>query len=421
MPRAGPNPRLSWYLKRLNTMESVPRMSAERIRVLRVITRMNIGGPAYHVSILGGRLDAQRFSTLLVHGSEGPGEASFAALARHERCRVEVVDQMQPKVRPVADFKALRQLIGVVRRFRPHIVHTHTAKAGMLGRTAAVLAGSPRPVLVHTYHGHVLEGFFGRVETRIYREVERGLARVTDRLVGVSQATVDDLVRLRVAEPSRFKVIPLGLDLERFRRPTNAGAAFRRDVGVRNGELLLTSVGRLVPTKRVDVLLRAVARLRATDTPVRLAVVGDGECRADLERLAAELSLQDSVAFVGYRQDVAPVAAAADIAALSSDSEGTPVALIEAAAAGRPAVATAVGGVADIVLHESTGLLVPARDDAALAAGLRRLVVDPELRGRMGAAAREHVLPRYSSTRLVRDIETLYEELLGTRATLNRR
>jgi glycosyltransferase involved in cell wall biosynthesis len=386
----------------------------DRIRVMRVITRMNIGGPAYHVSILGSRLDPERFDTLLVHGSEGPGEASFADLARREGCRVQVVEHLQPKVRPLSDLRALRELTRVVRRFRPHVVHTHTAKAGMVGRLAAVLAGRPRPVLVHTYHGHVLEGFFGPVQSRFYREAERALARVSDCLIGVSRATVDDLIRLGVAPSARFRAIPLGLDLERFERATT-GDEFRRDVGVQGGELLLTSVGRLVPTKRLEVLLRAFARLRAANAKVRLAIVGDGECRPALERLTAELGLRDTVTFVGYMQDVTGVAAASDIATLSSNTEGTPVALIEAAAAGRPAVATAVGGVADIVLDGSTGLLVPEGDDAALAAALGKLVDDPTLRSRMGAAAREHVLGRYSSSRLVRDIESLYDELLSAR------
>jgi glycosyltransferase involved in cell wall biosynthesis len=392
----------------------------QRTRVLRVITRMNIGGPAYHVSILGGRLDPDRFDSLLVHGREGPGEDSFADLARREGCRVEMVEHLQPRVRPLDDVRAVWGLTKLVRRFRPHILHTHTAKAGMVGRLAAVLAGRPRPVIVHTYHGHVLEGFFGPVQSRIYREIERALGRVSDCLIGVSRATVDDLIRLGVAPPEKFRAVPLGLDLERFERATEgeratAAETFRRDVGVRNGEMLLTSVSRLVPTKRLEVLLRAVARLRAEDAPVRLAVVGDGECRPALEELTDELGLRDTVTFVGYMQDVTSVAAAADIATLSSNTEGTPVALIEAAAAGRPAAATAVGGVADIVLDGSTGLLVPDGDDAALAAAVRRLVEDEDLRTRMGAAARQHVLGRYSSRRLVRDIGALYDELLAAR------
>jgi glycosyltransferase involved in cell wall biosynthesis len=295
----------------------------------------------------------------------------------------------------------------VVRSFRPQIVHTHTAKAGALGRTAALSSGRPRPLIVHTYHGHVLEGYFGRAVTAGYRGVERGLARFSDRLVGVSQATVDDLVRLRVAPRERFEVIPLGLELDRFLELGPAPEA--------SGDVVALYAGRLVPIKRVDLLLRALARARAAGAPLRLVVLGDGELRPALERLAAELGIAASVTFLGYRDDVVPHLAAADLAVLSSANEGTPVALIEAAAAGRPSVGTRVGGVADVVA-EGTGRLVASGDEEALAHALTELAGDRELRLRLGAAARDHVRARYSSERLLADVDRLYRELLDARA-----
>ena len=385
---------------------------------MRVIARMNAGGPAYHVSVLGGRLNKSRYASLLVHGAVGPGEASFAWLADREGCDVRVAPSLGPKIRPRADLEALGELRQVVRRFRPDIVHTHTAKAGMLGRLAAVLGIRPRPLIVHTYHGHVLEGYFGPVQNRAYRAAERRLGRVSDCLVGVSQATVDDLVRLGVATPDKFRVIPVGLDLHRFAAADDGvGARFRSRVGVEGDEVLLTYVGRLVPIKRVDVVLRALARAREAGAPARLAIVGDGECRPALERLTGELGLSGVVSFVGYIEDAAMAAAAADIAVLSSSNEGTPVSLIEAGAAGVPAVATAVGGVPDVVVDRETGLLVKRDDEDALADAVGRLAQDPELRVRLGTNARRHVLERFSSERLVREIESLYEELLATRSS----
>jgi glycosyltransferase involved in cell wall biosynthesis len=393
----------------------------EAVRVMQIIARMNIGGPAYHVSLLGGRMDRERYSTLLVHGEVGPGEASFAELADSEGCRVDSVTSLGPELRPVADLRALVELVTTIRRFRPHIVHTHTAKAGALGRLAACLSVRPRPVIVHTYHGHVLSGYFGSRVTAIYRAIERLLAKVTDRLVGVSQATVDDLVAFQVAPSAAFEVIPLGLDLERFFQiEPDAGRELREQVGAGADEVLLTYVGRLAPIKRVDVLLNAFALLHAEHPNVRLAIVGDGESRPSLERLADELGLRRIVRFVGYMTDVTPVAAAADVAVLSSDNEGTPVSLIEAGAAGVPCVATSVGGNVDVV-PPNAGILVPPRDPVAMASALARLVDDRSLRSRMGGRARDHVHERFRAERMLQSMDRLYEKLLERRSSIGTR
>jgi glycosyltransferase involved in cell wall biosynthesis len=372
-----------------------------------VIARLNIGGPAYHVSLLGGLLDPDRYETLLVAGRPGPGEGSFEGLARRYGARLELLPSLSPEIDPLADARSLRALRDIVRAFRPHIVHTHTAKAGALGRTAALLAGRPRPLIVHTYHGHVLEGYFNRPVTAVYRVVERGLARFSDRLVGVSQATVDDLVRLRIAPPERFSVIPLGLDLDPF-----LGLDQRR--GGEDEDVVALYTGRLVPIKRVDLLLRALARARAAGARIRLVVLGDGERRPALERLAQELGIAPAVAFLGYRDDVLPYLAEADLAVLSSANEGTPVALIEAAAAGRPLVGTSVGGVPDVVAP-GAGLLADSGDEEGLAAALAELAGDSARRLEMGARAREHVRVRYGRERLLSDIDGLYGELLSAR------
>ena len=299
-----------------------------------------------------------------------------------------------------------------MRRLKPDIVHTHTAKAGILGRLAAVLAGEPRPKIVHTYHGHVLEGYFGPVQNATYRGLERRLARVSDALIGVSTATVEDLVRLCVAPREKFKVIPIGLELDGFLAAGPAERAeFRGEAGVGEDELLLTFVGRLVHIKRVDVLLRAFAHARDSGVRARLAIVGDGTLRPELERLAAELGVAGEVFFAGYRAEMLPIAAASDVAVLSSDNEGTPVSLIEAAAARTPAVATDVGGVSDVVTA-STGLLVPAGDAPQLGRAIATMLTDEQARDRMGAAARDHVAGRFSVDRLVWNIDELYGGLL---------
>ena len=267
---------------------------------------------------------------------------------------------------------------------------------------------------MHTYHGHVLEGYFGSLKTAFYRTAERGLARASDALIGVSDATVADLRRFRIGTDRTLRVLRIGLDLDGFTASQpDDGAAFRSEVGVLPGETLLVAIGRLVPIKRYDVAIRAVAL--AEDVPLRLAIVGDGSERARLERLARELGVEDRVRFMGWRADVAAIAAAADVAVVSSDNEGTPVSLIETGAAGTPAVATAVGGVAEVVTA-GTGLVVPPDDPVALSAAIAALARDPARRLAMGAEARREIPRRYAATRLLSDVDALYRELLGDRA-----
>lgn len=382
--------------------------------MLRIIARLNVGGPAHHVMILNERLDPERYESVLLIGATGPGEGSFEARARERGLDVRRVPGLGPVPRPLDDLRALVALIRHVRRFRPDIVHTHTAKAGILGRLAARLARGRVPIVVHTYHGHVLRGYFGSRTEAVYRLLERVLGRLTTRLIGVSPATVDELVALRVAPRRQFTALPIGLELDRFVAVSPAADGLRPALGAGPDTLVATFVGRLVPIKRVDLLIDALKLARARGADIRLAVVGDGELRAALEAQAA--SLGDAVAFLGFRDDIAQIAAATDLAVLSSDNEGTPVALIEAAAAGVPALATEVGGVADIVLDGQTGLLVAPGDVEGLAAALVQAAGDRDGLRRMGAAAREHVASRYGAARLVGDIDALYTELIATRA-----
>jgi glycosyltransferase involved in cell wall biosynthesis len=380
--------------------------------VVIVIARLNMGGPAHHVGVLSSMLDRERYQTLVLHGQVGAGEASLADSVGARGVIPAKVPGLRPELRPHDDARALGGLVRALRRLRPDIVHTHTAKAGMVGRLGAVLAGGARPVIVHTYHGHVLERYFGPVRNAAYRSLERRLGRISDALIGTSPATVDDLLRLAIAPRSKFHVVLDGLVLEPFlSAPPGAGRGFRDEMGASSDHVLVTFVGRLVAIKRVDLLLRALARARELGAPIRLAVVGDGALRPRLERLAAQLGVREHVRFAGYRTDMVAVTPAADIAVLSSDNEGLPVSLMEAAAAGKPAVATAVGGVSEVITRE-TGLLVPRGDAERLAQGIVALAGDPAMRAIMGDKARRRAAERFSAERLVRDIDSLYTELI---------
>ena len=376
---------------------------------------MNVGGPAYHVSLLAGRMGSP-FSTLLATGSLAPDEGSFEDLADRYGAHLVKIPGLGPQLIPHHDLRALLALIRLIRRTRPDIVHTHTAKAGFLGRTAALFV-RPRPIIVHTYHGHVLSGYFGPLKTWLFRTLERLLAHVSDRLIAVSESTKTELVDLRIAPPARFEVIPIGLDLDRFLAVgPQRDERLAEEIGARTGEVICTFVGRLAPIKRVDVLLDAMARVDPA-IPLRLAVVGDGEQREEMETRATELAIESRVHFLGFRHDLDVIAAGTDVAILSSDNEGTPVALIEAAAAARPAIATRVGGVPDIVTPK-TGRLVPRADAAALAEAIEELATDASMRREMGRLARRHVTDTYSAARLVRDVGDLYRRLLSDRPVL---
>jgi glycosyltransferase involved in cell wall biosynthesis len=393
----------------VNASEQECDSRGRRVRVLRIIARMNIGGPAYDVALLAGRLGPS-YETLLLTGRIADSEGSFESLAEEHGATLRCVPGLRPEIAPLDDLRALMNLVRIIRTFAPDIVHTHTAKAGALGRLAALLAPGPRPLLVHTYHGHVLTGYFGAIRNAFFRSIERLLGRFTDALIGVSTATVRELLALKIAPARKFHVIPIGLELEPLLEADRAdGSSFRVEVGAEDDTVLAMSVGRLAPIKRVDLLIDALG-LAATEEPrLLLAVVGDGELRSQLEARVHRLGLQQRVVFLGFRHDLRALNAGCDIAVLSSDNEGTPVALIEASAAARPIV----GGVADIVTSES-GTLVPAGDARAFADALVTLARDGAARERMGVAAREHVRERFTTARLLRDVDVLYRSLLDS-------
>jgi glycosyltransferase involved in cell wall biosynthesis len=387
------------------------------VRVLRVIARLNMGGPALHVTYLARGLAARGYETTLVAGEVGRGEESMAFVA--DRAGVEVVrlPGLSRDLSPLRDAVAAWRVARIIRRVRPDVVHTHTAKAGAIGRAAALLAGpGRRPVVVHTFHGHVLRGYFGRAGTVLFRAIETALARATDRLVAVSPEVRDELVALHVAPRRKFSVVRLGIELEPRVRFDGDTAEHRRRHGIGAERFVVGWFGRMTAVKRTDDLLTMLAGLRERGVDALLLLVGDGDDRDRLEQRAHDLGLARSCLFVGYQEDVAPWYAICDAVVLTSASEGTPVTIIEALAAGRPVVATKVGGVPDVVDDGETGFLVRPRDTHALAERLEILARDPQRREAMGAAGRERMLERYAVDRLVDDIDELYRELLGSRS-----
>jgi glycosyltransferase involved in cell wall biosynthesis len=383
-----------------------------------VITRLNIGGPAIQASAMPAALAPLGFDTALVHGRLGRGEGDMSYLVPPGTDTV-FVPSLAREINPLNDLRALWALYGEMRRRQPRIVHTHMAKAGLLGRTAAMLYNltrgqAPRARIVHTYHGHVLEGYFGALKTWLFITLERWLAKGTDAIVAIAPAIRDELLNgYRIGRAEQYHVVPLGFALAPFAAVDAAArAAARQALAIPPGAPVITTVGRLTAIKQQDWLL-TVARMIAERRPDLIVLIaGDGELRQDLERQAAQLGLAAQVRFLGWRRDLAALYAATDVFVLSSRNEGTPVALIEAMAAGVPGVSTDVGGVPTVIADDTMGIRVPLGDATAFAAGVLRLLDAPD-RAAIAARARAHVLKHFDSRRLVSDIEQLYRGLLG--------
>jgi glycosyltransferase involved in cell wall biosynthesis len=382
-----------------------------RIRIARIIARLNVGGPTSHVASLTGRLPPERFETRLFAGDVSPGEIEMSEVLVREGIEPRRVPRLGRRVRATDDLAVLLWLARELRRFQPDIVHTHTAKAGALGRLAARLVGVPR--IVHTFHGHVFDGYFSPLVTKAIVRTERALARLTDMVITISARQQSDIAtKYRIAALDRTRVIPLGFDLRRFLEVDQHAGQLRSELGLDPSTPIVSTVGRLTKIKDHALLLRAFARLHV---PSALVLVGDGEERQALEALAVELGIRTRVHFLGFRTDLERVLADSTVVALTSINEGTPVALIEALAASRPVISTDVGGVADVLRDGTYGKLVRSRDPAAFAEGLQDLLgVAGNAAARSRAwSGRDHALRNYDVTRLVNDHAELYSELMA--------
>ena len=384
------------------------------MRILRIIARLNVGGPARHVVLLNAGLQGRGHQTLLAYGVVDASEASLEAPAIESGIPLARQERLVSRVRPGSDLRALIALVRLIFREQPDVVHTHTAKAGMPGRLAAVAyngtrSRARRALVVHTFHGHVFEGYFRPGISALVVRAERWLAHATDIIVTISPRQKADITgRFTVARAEKTVVVPLGLQLEQLLAMPAGAPDLRGAIGAATGDVVVGFAGRMVKVKDLPTLVRAFARAYSTVPALRLVLAGNGPERAAVEALAGDLHVSHRVHFLGWVDDLPRFYSTLDVFALSSVNEGTPVAAIEAMAAGRAVVATSVGGVPDVVEHDTSGLLVPPRDADALGAALARLAADRELRAAMGAAGRARAMERYSHLRLVDDIERLY-------------
>lgn len=402
-------------------------------RIVRIIARLNVGGPAKHVVWLTTGLQDEVYRSLLVAGSVPAGEEDMGYFAEEAGVTPYYIPEMSREI-SLNDAVTVWKLFRLFLRERPDIIHTHTAKAGTVGRVAGffyrwltpgTLVGRPRACkFVHTYHGHVFHSYYGRGTTRMFLAIERLLARlVTDQLIVVSAQQGAEIGNdFRVGRKGQIKVIPLGLDLTVFADHAARRKRFREELGIDDETMLVGIVGRLTEIKNHRMFLNSVARLKKSNQrQVQFVIIGDGALRPALEAQARSLGLESDVIFAGSRKDPEYFYPALDIVALTSLNEGTPLTLIEAMANARPIVATSVGGVVDLldqVVEDGPyqvcdrGIRVPRGDEEAFASALARLAADPQLQKDMGARGFEFVQRNYGKERLVEDIKRLYRELM---------
>jgi glycosyltransferase involved in cell wall biosynthesis len=383
---------------------------------------MNVGGPAIQAATLSDRLTAHGFHTHLVHGALGEGEGDMTYLVPAQGVALHYLPWLQRPVAAAADARALANIYRLLCHVRPAIVHTHMAKAGALGRAAAIAynrtAGRSSPArIIHTYHGHVLDGYFRPAVTSMFLNLERLLARASDTIVAISGTLQRELVdAYRIGTTDQYRLIPLGFDLTPFRAIDDAARADARvRLGLPAGVPVVATVGRLTAIKRHQLFLETVARVKQTRPDVVALVAGDGELRHELESYAKSLGLDGTVRWLGWRRDLATVYGATDVFVLTSRNEGTPVAMIEAMASGVPPVSTDVGGVKDVIESAAVGVRIGSDDAASLAEPIEALLANPNRRRAIGDAARERVLGRFGIDRLVDDVTTLYRDLLSGR------
>lgn len=387
-----------------------------RFKIVRIIARLNIGGPSIHTVLLDHELNNRGHRDLLVCGRIGEHEGDMSYLASEKNISPVFIDDLGRDISPLRDLRAFIRIFSIIKREKPDIVHTHTAKAGTLGRLAAILAGVP--VKIHTFHGHVLDGYFSPVKAKVFLAIERFLARFTDKVIVVSENVKTEIVdRMHVTSSDKCVVIPLGFDLDRFLACERLKGSLRGKLGIGPDPLMVGIVGRLVPIKNHGMFLAAASRVveSGLQREIKFVIIGDGECRKAIETEAASLGLTGNVIFTGWVRDLPSVYADLDIVVLTSLNEGTPVSVIEACASARPVVATGVGGVGDIVRDGVNGYLVDSGDDEALAARLKELIDNKDKRVELGLRGREMVRLKYSKDRLVSDIESLYCSCMNNR------
>jgi len=393
----------------------------KRIRVVHIITRFDKGGSAENTFLTVIGLDQRRYDVSLIMGMTAEmsmGDMEAAAMVRNltkikeAGIALHIIPELVRNIQPLYDLQALIKMNRLLRETKPHIVHTHTSKAGILGRFSACLNNVP--VVVHTPHGHVFWGYFGLMISRLFIILEKFAAHVTDRLVMLTEQEKEDHLHYCIGKEELFTVIHSGVNLEPFLQTDKDRERMRKELGIPADAFVIGSVGRLTAVKGQRYLLEAVAKLSGDIPGLFCLLLGDGELREELKARAADLGIGEHVLFLGWRDDVAAVISVFDVFVLPSLNEGMGRVIVEAMAAGKPIVASDIGGIRNLIDPQISGILVPPADPETLTAAIKDLYRDPAQRASMGEAGRQRAAA-FSDTAMIEKIDTLYSELIRTK------
>lgn len=392
-------------------------------KVLRIINRFNLGGPTYNVAYLT-RYMSSGYETLLLGGAKDESEESSDFIVEKLGLQPLIIEEMRREINFKNDYAAYKKIKKIILEFKPDIVHTHASKAGTIGRLAASACNVP--VIVHTFHGHVFHSYFGFLKTTFYKNIERFLAKKSNAIIAISEKQKQELVDIHhICKAGKVHVIPLGFDLSKFRENMEEKRkTFRSRYNVDEDELVISIIGRLVPVKNHSLFLEAINTVsQKTSKKIRAFIIGDGESRAEIESKAASLNIpytdgtkkdaKSLLTFTSWIKEIDVALAGSDIIALTSFNEGTPVSLIEAQAADKPIVTTNVGGIENVVRANETALLCKNNDLSQFSDALFKVIENEQLRTSMSRNGWEHVKDKFHFTRLVKDMENLYSQLLG--------
>lgn len=375
-------------------------------KIIRIISRLNIGGPAIHVVLLTQHFNNESWSSILVTGKHGQNEGDMSYLTAKYGVQPVYYPELGREISLLSDLKVCLSLIRLFIKEKPDIVHTHTAKAGFVGRVAAILTGVPQ--IYHTFHGHVFNGYFSPLKTKLYILIERFLALFTTRIVVISELQRQDLIGYGIAKERKFKVIPLGFDFGRILPPDSTNK-LRYDLGLPTDIPVVAIIGRIVPIKNHSLFIQVAELVAKQVTDIHFLIIGDGELRDTCEKQVRDLGLESRVSFTGFLTDLQLVYGCVDVVVLTSINEGTPVSLLEAMACQKLVLSTRVGGVGDFVTNGVNGYVLEPNPQA-FADIIIDYAINPDRYTPLKERASKDVLRKYDKERLFRDIEALYTE-----------